>query len=72
MAAIMVAFSKRVISHSSTVLAVAMRREYPFKQPSPASGPKNGDDRLIALLGNDVELDIVSLDVKSCIRERSL
>jgi hypothetical protein len=35
-------------------------------------GPKNGDDRLIALLGNDVELDIVSLDVKSCIRERSL
>src|SRR6266702_404237 len=35
MVAIMVAFSKRVITHSSTALVVAMRSGWPFRHPSP-------------------------------------
>src|SRR6266480_4373847 len=39
MVAIMVAFSKRVITHSSTALVVAMRSGWPFRHPSPKKWP---------------------------------
>src|SRR2546430_8772287 len=74
MVAIMVAFSKRVITHSSTALVVAMRSGWPFRHPSPkkVTWSEDCNDRFLALLGNDGEFDLALLDVKNRVRNLSL
>src|ERR1700730_18067651 len=71
MVAIMVAFSRRVITHSSIALVVAMRSGWPFRHPSPKND-RGCDYRFLALLGNDREFDLAVLDVKNRVRDLSL
>ena len=61
------AFSSRMISHSVIAVAVAMRRCWPARQPSPqnSSAPEDGDDRFLALLGDDGHLDLALMMKKT-------
>src|SRR6266478_7576537 len=74
MVAIMVAFSKRVITHSSTALVVAdaQRMAIQTSFAEKVTWSQDCNHRFLALLGNDGELDLALLDVKNRVRDLSL
>src|SRR6266478_7214904 len=74
MVAIMVAFSKRVITHSSTALVVAdaQRMAIQTSFAKKVTWSQDCNDGFLALLGNDGELDLALLDVKNRVRDLSL
>src|SRR6266478_6542737 len=74
MVAIMVAFSKRVITHSSTALVVAdaQRMAIQTSFAEKVTWSQDCNHRFLALLGNDGELDLALLDVKNLVRDLSL
>ena len=64
----------RMMTHSVTATAVAKRRGWPVRQPSPRKSPfpVEGNDGLFPLLGYDIDLHLALLDIEDGIRPLSL
>ena len=74
MVAIMVAFSKRVTTHSSIGPGCcdAQRMAIQTSFAKKVTRSEDCNDRFLALLGNDRELDLALLDVKNRVGDLSL
>ena len=61
-------------SLSTIALAVARRKGWPIRQPSPKNSPgtEDGDHGFLALLGLDHDLDPAFLDVEDRVRRAAL